>query len=100
MRYSPSSHGSHIYISLAELTAVGPVEHPESHILAAEADPARLEVPSEPVRTLPVTLQLPAGLLDADVTELKEAQPHPTAVHTVYTRLGTVGTGGFYLAAH
>ena len=71
------------YISLAELTAVGPVQHPESDILAAEADPARLKVQPQTFIIHVVALQLSLGLLDPDVTELEEAEPDPSSVQCV-----------------
>ena len=69
------------YISAAQLTAVSPVEHPESDILAAETDPAGLEVHPESGIIRVVALQLRLGLLHADVAELEEAEPDPAGVH-------------------
>lgn len=60
------------------MAIVGPVQHAEPDSLAAEADPAHLQVSSLVFVLLLVlaTLQLSSGLLDTNMTELKQTQPH------------------------
>ena len=65
-------------ILLAEVTVVGPVEHSEASVLTTEADSPHLQVsPALIIQIIIITtLQLSSGLLDSDVTELKQAQSH------------------------